>query len=206
MGFIEEFRQEVESKEKQRLEQQAAEQANKRERNNHAKTFRQESGVGVLAEEFARLLKVDNRLTVSAHGIGFREGYALWSEKENITPHPQLKSMDVDSVFEQFLFDKTKTVEEIYAGYGLYYDDRYYDVYYNKGFLIETRPDGLIVFYGHTEISVPNQTWSLDKRTLENAMEQTFKAPFIQETKYYRTNHNYHPKEKYLSPGTYKVI
>lgn len=188
MGWIEKLGQEVEAREKQKSEREAAKKTLHKQKRDQAAALYQESGVGVLVQKLTEVLKEDKRL------VSYDNLFSLEDHRSGVTPSElPVDTMDIDSMFNKLVFDWNQEVNVTYPleriTRGVYpftetsserRKTKNY-VYRKKVILVETRPDGNIVFHGAGQTAVSKSQWEKNREALEVAFKAAFDNPCITE-------------------------
>lgn len=174
MGFIERLRQEVDSVEQWRKREDAFH----RQRRDQAANFQLENGIGVLISEFSNLLKASSIPDFDLSYIGVQRP-VLPQKPLFITGSLDESSLDPDSSLEIATWGKINLGIRKGAGYKLF------DLIQQMFLVVETRPDGNIIFHAYKKVTIPTKRWRNKKDVLELALEQSFRKPGMYEYAYY---------------------
>lgn len=166
--------------------------------------FRKDSGIGDLVAELDRILKEakvpgmvadpnhsgegesypvegfvdrgDVRGPMTLYGI-----YGYDKEKDaKYTGIAPIVPTDVDSVFDEASWDKKTIKEGVRGPYGLW------DNIECRLLVIETCPDGNLIFHAGKRKTITEQEWRNNKGILDHALEQAFNNPKVHR---YTVNH-----------------
>lgn len=172
---------EVEERERyqRRLQGEAVERARHEQRRRQALEFREKSRVGITVTELGRFLAIP---TIPVRRISYEDGKEIGFSEEHIgrgsssgllytTELPILRK-DPDSIFDIARWDKVKTgtLSDGKGGFYTHYPEKY--------IVVETCPDGTIVFHAGSRSSTTIPVVELRTNDKEQILDEALKKAF----------------------------
>lgn len=182
MGFIEDLRKSTEDRltvehqrktqedvlqaaqEERKHQQETKEKAFKEGRRQEAEAFRQESGIGVLMEDLAGILKKAGKQDCSyaAPGHNYNSGYGRYDSNVGVS--------DPNSLRDQVSWNFWGGRRLLFGGGKIQQG--------GTCIITETSPDGTIIVHGgFGKTVIPLNRWRNDKNELEEAIKKAFHRP-----------------------------
>lgn len=161
MGFIQELRNKVELNEQEKKVRQEL----RTEEIKAAMAFRDESGIGSLAEEFVNLLNRKRYLEGSVNDFSrFNDGRVIYSRLADFRfcGQPDTEDGVIDKI--EWDFAKGSLLEP-------------WGLRKNKSLVIQVLPNGSIRFHARKIVSILESEWRNNPTVLEDALVQAFNNP-----------------------------